>query len=140
MTPIVPGIFETHDGSTRLLTSRCAGCGSHRFPRGSRCTNPDCLDKALLDDRLSGSGVLYSYTLQCYQPPDLFPMEQWAPYIIGIVEFPQGVRVMGMVRSVDPSALRIGMSLRTDVETLATTASGDALSTYVFVPSEGGAP
>jgi uncharacterized OB-fold protein len=140
MTPVVPGIFETHEGGTRLLTSRCAGCGSHYFPRGSRCTNPDCLDKTLLDDRLSDTGVLYSYTIQCYQPPGIFPMEQWAPYIIGVVEFAQGVRVMGMVRGVESSDLAIGMRLRTAEERLSATASGDALSTYVFVPSEGGAP
>jgi hypothetical protein len=137
MIPIVPGVFETHADVTRLLASRCLGCGGYYFPRGTRCSNPNCIAKKLEDAQLSTAGTLYSYTVQAYQPPAIFPMDHWAPYIIGVLEFPEGIRVMGMLNDIEPTALTIGMVLRTTTKTLSTTPAGEALTTYVFVPTVG---
>ena len=51
---------------------------------------------------MSGSGTLYSYTVQRYQPPPIFALADWAPYALGLVDLGQGLRVLGMVRGVAP--------------------------------------
>jgi uncharacterized OB-fold protein len=83
---------------------------------------------------LPGEGVLYSYTIQRYQPPPLFRMDDWQPYILGLVDMGEGVRVMGMLADVAEADVRIGMALRVIVEHLYTDGDGASVGTYKFAP------
>jgi uncharacterized protein len=116
--PVASGLFEGTGSAAHLIGTRCTSCGTHYFPKALSCRNPLCLDKTIEDVRLSREGTLYSYTMQHYQPPALFRMANWAPYAIGSVELPQGLRVMGMLTGCAPADLTIGMALELTVEAL----------------------
>ena len=130
--PVLEGLFEVVDGVTRLLTSQCPRCASQYFPRRVWCANPACGTAATQPTQVSGSGTLYSYTVQRYQPPPIFALADWAPYALGLVDLGQGLRVLGMVRGVAPEELVIGQTVVLDVEALGSDASGGTPTTFVF--------
>lgn len=107
MEPIQEGLFEVNnDNSGHLLINRCDRCDLSFYPRRISCQK--CLkDDKLVDDTLSGTGRLYSFTvvhraLAAYK----------TPYIIGYVDFEkEGIRVFGQISDCDPEELEIGMQM-----------------------------
>jgi uncharacterized OB-fold protein len=81
---------------------------------------------------------LLSYTIQRYQPPPLFRMDDWQPYAIGLIDLGSGVEVMGMLTGLELDAIRIGMPLRMVVEALYVDATRGAVATYKFAPDPSG--
>ena len=134
--PVAEGLFGDMDGTCALIGSRCTGCGTHFFPSRKHCCNPDCADSLLEAVALSRRGVLYSYTIQSYRPPGLFRMDPWAPYALGVVELPEGLRVMSMLACRNPQSLRIGMELEFRVGSIGHDADGRAVQTWQFQPTE----
>lgn len=139
--PVARELFTWSDTGTHLIGSRCSGCGTHYFPKSITCRNPRCGAKEVHDVLLGPRGRLFSFTAQGYRPPPLFRMEPWAPYVIGMVELPEGLRVMGMLTGVTGDAVRIGMELELTVEPLYRDAEGREVVTYKFKPVDlGSAP
>ncbi len=134
--PVAEGLFQVQADGVRLIGTHCRSCGSYYFPKALSCRNPLCREKQIEYTLLGPSGTLYSYTLQAYQPPALFRMENWAPYAIGLVALPQGLRVMGMMCDCSPAALRIGMPVQLTAQTLYHDDEGRAVLTYMFKPAE----
>ncbi len=137
--PVTAGLFS-NEGGVSLLGSSCAGCGAHFFPRRAQCPNPACGARALEEVRLGRRGTLYSYTVQAYRPPPLFRMDAWAPYALGLVELPEGLRVLAMLTGADLAALRIGMPLELVTEPLFRDAQGREVHTFKYRPAVGSAP
>jgi hypothetical protein len=134
--PVAEDLFRwsAADGAA-LVGSRCTGCGSHYFPRSLSCRNPACEDKSVEEVLLGRRGRLYSYTVQSYRPPALFGMEPFEPYAIGLVDLPEGLRVMGMLTGCELDEIRIEMPVELTVEPLYTDDSGREVLTYKYVPS-----
>lgn len=130
---IVDGLMD-ESGGTRLCAARCKGCGSVYFPRAASCRNPDCDAPALESILLAGRGHLYSYTIQRYRPPALFRMDDWEPYALGLVELPEGIRVMGMLSGVDLDNIQIGEEMSLVSEPLFTDPQRGVVVTYKFAP------
>ncbi len=131
---VAEGLFEGMGSDARLLGSRCLGCGASYFPRGAGCRNPACRDRRITPVALSCVGTLYSYTVQSYQPPGLFRMDNWAPYPLGLIELPEGLRVMAMLTGCGVEELRIGMPVEMTTEALYRDDSGCEVHTYKFRP------
>lgn len=110
--PVIDGLFEVTAGEPVLLGARCLGCGTIYFPSTDYCRNPDCRAKQVEGCPLPTRGTLYSYTVQRYQPPPLFLMDDWSPYAIGLVDLGSGLQVMGMLDGIALHEIRIGMALR----------------------------
>ncbi len=135
--PVVDGLFALVAGEARLTGTRCASCGTHYFPRAISCRNPACRDKQVEPAALPNTGTLYSYTIQHYQPPPLFRMDDWAPYALGVVDLGEGLQVMGMLTGVPLDEIRIGMALRLVIEPLYLDAERGEVLTYKFAPLGG---
>ena len=133
-TPVAQGLFQGTGDDAHLIGSHCTSCGAHYFPRSLSCRNPACSDKQVEDTLLSRTGTLYSYTVQSYRPPPLFRMDAWAPYLIGLVELPEGLRVMGMLSGCTRDTVRIGMALELVLEPLYVDDAGQEVLTYKFRP------
>lgn len=129
---VADGLFEGSGDGTRLLASRCAGCGSCYFPRALSCRNPACLDKRLQDTRLGPLGTVHSFTVQRYKPPALFRWEHWAPYALGLIELPEGLRIMGMLTGEPPGRDCIGQTVRLVTTELYHDEQGQAVCTYAW--------
>ena len=132
--PVAEGLFEWSGSKASLIGTRCASCGTHYFPKSLSCRNPNCKDKKVEDALLGPTGKLYSYTVQEYQPPPLFKMDSWAPYAIGLVELPQGLRVLGMLTGCRSDQIRIGMDVELTVEPLYRDDQERDVLTYKFKP------
>jgi uncharacterized protein len=132
--PVAQGLFRNEGAGPRLIGTRCASCGAHYFPTSLSCRNPRCREKQVEEVLLSPRGTLYSHTLQAYRPPPLFRMEPWAPYAIGLVELPEGLRVMGMLTGCEPDAWEIGASVELTLEALYRDEQGHEVMTYKFRP------
>jgi uncharacterized OB-fold protein len=133
--PVVKGLFRWSDDAVDLVGSRCTACGAHYFPTSLSCRNPACDDKTVEEVLLGRHGRLHSYTVQAYRPPALFRMEPFVPYAIGLVELPEGLRVLGMLTGCGLDEIRIEMPVRLTVEALYTDEAGRDVLTYKYAPS-----
>ena len=136
--PVAEDLFRWTEGNVELIGSRCRGCGAHYFPKKLSCCNPDCKEKEVIEVALSGRGRLYSYTVQAYRPPALFKMEAWAPYAIGLIDLPEGLRVMGMLTGVTLEEVVIDMAVDLTVDPLYRDEQGREVMTYKFKPADHG--
>ena len=136
--PVADDLFRWSADGAHLVGSQCRGCGAQYFPKSLSCRNPQCDDKAVEDVLIGRSGRLHSFTVQHYQPPGLFRMDSFAPYAIGLVEVPGGLRVMGMLSGCDFDGLRIGMPVELGVEALYRDEAGCEVMTYTYRPAADG--
>jgi uncharacterized OB-fold protein len=120
------GLFS-EDGA--LLGSKCSNCGSTLFPRADSCTYCATEDPAPVE--LSRHGTLWSWTAVTAPPPGY---QGEVPFGIGIVELPEGVRVITRLTESDPAALQAGQSMECRVVTLHADAEGNDVVTYAFAP------
>jgi len=132
--PIVEGLFTWPSDEPRLVASRCKKCGAVAFPKLTLCNNPDCekLPENVEEIQLSKRGKIHTYTHQIYVPPDPFKMEPFEPYGVAMVDFPEGIRLVGMCA---PGAenLGIGMEIETTVGKLYEDEENEYI-TYMFKP------
>lgn len=131
---VADDLFVRDDDGVALLGARCDGCGARYFPTPVSCRNPACDDKRLEPARLGRTGRLYSWTVQGYRPPALFRMDDWEPYAIGLVEVPEGLRVMAMLTGIGPDGPQIGMPLTLVAEALYVDDEGREVLTYKYAP------
>ncbi|MBB5774431.1 bifunctional MaoC family dehydratase N-terminal/OB-fold nucleic acid binding domain-containing protein [Nonomuraea jabiensis] len=91
-------------GELRIQT--CADCGHHRHPPGPLC--PQCRSANSSHLVASGLGTLYSYVVH-HHPP--VPGRE-TPFVVGVVELPEGVRIVGNVVDCPIEEVAVGMPLR----------------------------
>ena len=103
--PVREGLFTDTD-PPRLLGSRCAVCGRHHFPRQDTC--PYCTADGASPVELSGTGRLWSWTTVTTAPPGY---RGEVPYGFGVVELPEGLRVVTRLTETDPARLSAGQPM-----------------------------
>ena len=91
----------------RLLLKHCRACQrSHHYPR-ELC--PHCHSDDLEWKQAAGTGRIYSYTVARRPAGPAFKAD--TPYVVALVELPEGVRMLGELRGIDPSSVSIGMEV-----------------------------
>lgn len=95
--------YEQDGGKTVLLASRSKSDGKGVFPRIPQASPSRHLYE---DITLSDSGTLYSYTVMHPSPKTGKP-----PFVIGLVDFEEDTRVLGLIK-IAPESVKIGMSVR----------------------------
>lgn len=86
----------------RLTGSRCTDCGHIVFPAANLCSQ--CLSEATEAFAFSGEGTIYTYTVLHTAA------RGWeAPYVLGYVDLPEGVRIFTHLTGAAPEDFRIGM-------------------------------
>ena len=123
------GLFGDTDPPA-LLGSRCGACGSAHFPRADACTYCAAEDPEPID--LSPHGTLWAWTAVTAPPPGY---EGDVPFGIGVVELPEGVRVITRLTESDPASLREGQPMELRVVTLHRDGDGNDVVTYAFAPA-----
>jgi uncharacterized OB-fold protein len=135
--PVAEDLFELTEDGLALLGSKCAACGSHYFPQALGCRNPACDSTVVERARLGRRGRIYSYTVQKYQPPALFKVDSWEPYPIGLVELPEGLKVIAKLTGFDHDDLDVGTEVELVLEQLYRDDSGRDVVTYAYAPLDG---
>ena len=128
--PVRAGLFEERDGDVTLLGSRCRACGHYQFPAASMC--PSCRGDDVEAVRLSSTGTLWGWTTVHTAPPGY---QGPVPFGFGVVELPEGLRVITRLEVTDVDAVTFGMPVRAATAALHTNDDGDTVVTYTFVPA-----
>ncbi|GAB2936207.1 bifunctional MaoC family dehydratase N-terminal/OB-fold nucleic acid binding domain-containing protein [Nonomuraea sp. N2-4H] len=89
-----------------LRIQACADCGELRHPPGPLCRRCRSANRGYTV--ASGEGVLFSYVVH-HHPP--VPGRE-TPFVVGVVELPEGVRVVGDIVGCAPGDVEVGMRLR----------------------------
>ncbi len=94
-------LYDEVDGG-RLLANKCSSCGQIYFPKAPFCF--ECLEKNMEALVLSRRGRLYSYTVGRMDSTHFK-----APYSVGLVDLPEGVRVFAPLHYSESEHYRVGM-------------------------------
>src|SRR5438105_2791534 len=130
--PVHEGLFTVDtDGAARLIGGRCVQCGRHQFPVAAVC--PYCGSDGVEQTLLSAGGTLWAWTAVTAPPPGY---RGDVPYGFGVVELPEGVRVLTRLTESDPARLRAGQPMRLVVDVLHVDDEGRQVVTYAFGPDE----
>ncbi len=94
----------------RLAGCKCESCGETSL--GIRTLCPNCGGNDVRDVSLSDRGVLWTYTVVRHRPPGNYRgPDPFVPFGLGLVELPDGVRVLSPIRC-DVDRLKIGLALQ----------------------------
>ncbi|MHB1585461.1 MAG: Zn-ribbon domain-containing OB-fold protein [Acidimicrobiales bacterium] len=102
----VSGHYWQSAADGRLVLQRCRSCGAYQFYPRSLCTS--CAGETEWVEA-SGRGTLHTYTVIRQNKSPAFAA--LSPYVVGIVELDEGVRMMTNVVECEPDEVRIGMPL-----------------------------
>ena len=133
--PVAEGLFsETADGP-RLLGSRCVSCATPYFPRSAVCHNPECRESKMEEVSFGPRGTLWSCAIQNYPPPAPARYEEpYSPYALGMVDMPEGLRVLGRISTDDPESVEVGVEVELVLERLYLDENGNEVITWKFKP------
>jgi len=115
------------DGRPHLVGGRCATCGEHHFPLLATC--PYCSSTDVAETALSPLGTLWGWTAVTAPPPGY---RGEVPFGFGVVELPEGLRVVTRLTEADPGKLRFGQKVRMELVPLHTDDEGRAVLTWAF--------
>jgi len=133
--PALEGLFTWPSDRPSLIGSRCKSCGTYCFPKNSMCPNPDCKNKEMEQMLLSRKGKLWSYTVHYYQPPPPFrASDPFMPFGVGVIELPEGLKVLSMLTTSDPNLLKIGMEMELLIDKMFEDKEGNEFLTWKFRP------
>ena len=131
--PALPDLFDFAGDSVRIRSARCASCGTYFFPEYHAQHRSGCSREGVEPVLLSNSGKLASYTIEHYMcPPPFKTAENISPYGIGLVEFPEGIQVAGLIMESDLEALQIGQEVETITYALYRNEEGQDVVTWAF--------
>ena len=130
----MPGVRPVHDGlftADHLLGGRCDTCTRHHFPRASTC--PWCGSTDVVEVELSDTGTLWAWTAVTARPPG---SQGEVPFGFGVVELPEGIRVITRLGEPDPARLAFGEPMKLDIAPLHEEDDGTTVVSYQFVAAE----
>ncbi|MER3447865.1 MAG: benzoylsuccinyl-CoA thiolase [Candidatus Dadabacteria bacterium] len=110
-----------------LIAGRCRSCGKYTFPRYYAC--PFCFSDDLEDAPLSRKGILHSFTVVRRSLPGYI-----VPYALGLVNFPEGVRVMAQIETNNPEGLKLDMEMEVTTGLIRKNSDGKDIISYKFRP------
>jgi uncharacterized OB-fold protein len=132
--PVIDGLFTWPSDNPQLIGTKCISCNSIYFPNKQSCNNPKCKEKKVQEILLNTEGTLWSFTVMRYPPSPPFKTDKKPPYPVGIIELPEGIRVLGLLTECKYEELTIGMKMKLAIERLFTNEDGQEVVTWKFKP------
>ena len=88
-----------------LVIERCLNCGTYIYYPRLVCIK--CISKNLEWVKVSGKGKLYSFSIVYRPPSEVFKED--VPYVVGLIELDEGVRLMSNIVNSKLEDIKIGM-------------------------------
>ena len=101
----VPRYWREEKPRYRLLGEKCAACGVRYFPKTPVCT---CGCTEFKPYKLPEAGKVVSWTV-IRSPPEGY--EKYAPYVVGLIELDDGMRLLSQLTDVAPEQVKSGMKV-----------------------------
>jgi uncharacterized protein len=128
--PVTSGLFDVGpDGDGRLLGGHCAACTRYHFPASPDC--PYCGASECQSRPLATRGTLCLFTTVSNRPPGY---RGEMPFGFGVVELPEGLRVITRLTETDVGRLQLGQAVRLVIVPLHVEDDGRQVVTYAFAP------
>jgi uncharacterized OB-fold protein len=102
----IPRYWRLKNQRYLLEGRKCQACGELSFPPRLVCKK--CKSRLSEPHRFIGRGTLYTFTT-IYQTPDRF--DAYSPYVVGLIDLEEGVRITAQLTDVRPEEVEIGMAL-----------------------------
>jgi uncharacterized OB-fold protein len=107
----------------RLVVQACARCGYRQHPPRPFCLR--CLSEDLTWLECGGAGEVHAFTVVRRAPHPA--LESRVPYVLALVDLPEGFRVLAGVAVADPAEVAVGAAVELDPEP-----AGDGVSLLRF--------
>ena len=109
--------YERFLSQDRLMGSKCKKCGVLSLP--PRCICINCYGSEMEWVEMKGKGKLAAFTCIAVGPPFMIRegYDRNHPYVSGVVELEEGVKVVARIEGVDaskPETIRIGTPLEVE--------------------------
>ena len=118
----IEGWYHLDTEKPQLIGSCCTKCGTYYFPKSvAFCKNPHCQSTSFDEVALSTTGVVWSYTDACYQPPEPYvSADPYEPFAIAAVQLEkEKIIVLGQVaKGYCVDDLTVGQTMELVLETL----------------------
>jgi uncharacterized OB-fold protein len=106
----VPRFWREIPQRYNLIGNKCDECGLIFFPPRESC--PECRRKSfgkMVEHRLSGKGIVETYTIIC-EAPEKF--EGHTPYSIAIIKLIEGPKITAQIVDCKLDDVKIGMKVK----------------------------
>ncbi len=115
--PFTVASFNQFLDEQKLMGSRCSECGRLHLPPRAIC--PHCFGERMEWVELAGRGKLAAFTVIYVGPTPMINAGYGKenPYVSGIVELDEGVKISGQILGVDPKhpeGIQIGLPVVVD--------------------------
>jgi uncharacterized OB-fold protein len=129
---IEEGWFRDFGPGLSLTGGRCPACGHIYFPTKQVC--PSCFNAEQEEIPLSGKGTLHTFARSHMGPSGI-----QAPFTIGFIDLPEGIKLFSLLTDCDPwdQILAVGMEMEMVIETIRQDEEGNEIVGYKFRPSMG---
>lgn len=133
--PLKEGFWTpgTSDSGPRLIGSRCTHCGEIYFPKKPKGWCVHCQQQTLEEILLSPTGKISAVTVVRQQPAGGFYHGQ-VPYAYGLVDLPDGVRLVSLITADNLEAIESGSEAELVVRPLYQDEEGREVITFMFTP------
>ena len=129
--PVAEGLFELEGDRVTLLGGFSPTSGLRHFPRLDVCpyTGADDVEPVALSDH----GTLWGWTAVTAPPPGYTGT---VPFGFGVVELPEGLRVIARITEAHPDALVLGQPMRLVADVVGVDDDGTEIVAWAFAPAE----
>jgi uncharacterized OB-fold protein len=129
MRPIHEGLFTSHDDprGAALLAGQCGTCRRHHFPAAETC--PYCSGETGSIEAVGATGRIYLHTVVQTAPPGYTGP---VPYGFGLVDLPEGLRVVTRLTATNLDALASGSRVRLEIAPLCTDEDGNEVLSWSY--------
>jgi len=131
--PLQEGLLSSIESrdEPHLLGARCEACRQLHFPASTTC--PYCSADRCAVVTLATRGALFAHTVVRTAPPGY---RGKVPYGFGVVELPDGIRVLSRLVAGDFDSLSEGMAMRLVLEDVFEDDEGRTVVGWAFSPVE----
>jgi len=117
----------------RLKGSKCRVCGEVFLGKHLSCGN--CANENMEEIILGKRGKLWTYTIIRNRPPgDYKGPDPFVPFAEGLIELPEGIRLLSPLTDCDVENLKIGTEWQLLVDILYVDDGGNEVMSFKFKP------
>lgn len=118
----------------RLKGSKCRVCGEVFLGKHLSCGN--CANEDMEEITFSNKGKLWTYTVIRSRPPgDYKGPDPFIPFGEGLIELPEGIRLLSPLTDCDINNLKIGTEWQLVVDVLYVDDAGNEVMSFKFKPA-----
>lgn len=118
---------KDNEGRIRLIAGYSKDSDNWTFPK--YLADPVSFSDDIEEKLLSPTGILHSFTIVRRSMPEFV-----VPYVLALVDFPEGVRVMAQVETKNPDSLKFGEEMALTTGFIKKNPDGSDVTSYKFIP------